>query len=304
MTLSEPERSTESDHAVLRRFNRVWTQRVGALDESFLGTGRALAESRLLFEIGPNGAGVHELRVALGLDSGYLSRLLRSLEASGLVTVTPDRADGRRRTASLTARGRVARHDLDSRSEDLARALVGPLGPRGRAQLDEALATAELLIRAATVDLSTVDPGTAAAVSAVESYFAELDERFPGGFDPGDAARSEQPAYRPPSGAFVLATSDGETVACGGVQRLDEGLAEIKRMWVSGAWRGAGIGSRMLAHLEDQARRLGYARVRLDTNGTLTEAIALYAAAGYHPIERYNDNPYAERWFEKTLTSR
>jgi GNAT superfamily N-acetyltransferase len=67
-------------------------------------------------------------------------------------------------------------------------------------------------------------------------------------------------------------------------------------------WRGAGLGSRMLRHLEDLARRLGHTRVVLDTNGTLLEAIAMYERAGYAHIERYNDNPYAEAWFEKPLS--
>ena len=72
-------------------------------------------------------------------------------------------------------------------------------------------------------------------------------------------------------------------------------------MWVDEDWRGAGLGSRMLRELEALAGRLGHRRVVLDTNGTLTEAIAMYGRAGYRPIERYNDNPYAEAWFEKDL---
>ena len=81
------------------------------------------------------------------------------------------------------------------------------------------------------------------------------------------------------------------------------GTGEVKRMWVHEQWRGAGLGSRMLRELEALAVRLGYDRVVLDTNRTLTEAIAMYERAGYTPIERYNDNPYAEAWFEKPLTA-
>ena len=107
--------------ATLRRFNRTYTQRIGALDESFLGTGRPLGPSRLLFEIGDDGATVRELRDRLGLDSGYLSRLLRSLEADALVVVRPDPDDRRRRRVTLTRRGRTAWRRLDERSEELAR---------------------------------------------------------------------------------------------------------------------------------------------------------------------------------------
>jgi GNAT superfamily N-acetyltransferase len=106
---------------------------------------------------------------------------------------------------------------------------------------------------------------------------------------------------RPPSGAFLVAVSDGAPVACGGVQRIAHGVGEIKRMWVDEAWRGAGLGSRMLRMLEAETRTLGYAVVRLDTNRALREAIAMYERAGYLEIDRYNDNPYAEAFFEKDL---
>ena len=99
----------------------------------------------------------------------------------------------------------------------------------------------------------------------------------------------------------LVATSDGEPVACGGVQGLPDGAAEIKRMWVDGRWRGAGLGARLLRHLEELSRERGYAVVRLDTNDTLVEAIAMYQRAGYRTIGRYNDNPWARCWFEKDL---
>ena len=288
--------------AVLRRFNRSYTQRIGALDDSFMGLGLPLGSARLLFEIGAEEAPtVQRLRARLGLDSGYLSRLLRSLEEQDLVAVEPDPADRRRRLVRLTARGRRTRRKLDDRSEALAARLVAPLSDRQRARLSEALATADLLVRAATVDLEQVDPTDPDARTAVDRYFAELDRRFDTGFDPGPG---DDPAlYRPPHGTFVVARSDGDPVACGGVQPLAEGTAEIKRMWVHDDWRGAGLGARMLRRLEDDARVAGYAVVRLDTNSALTEAIAMYERAGYGAIGRYNDNPYARAWFEKGLRS-
>jgi ribosomal protein S18 acetylase RimI-like enzyme len=85
---------------------------------------------------------------------------------------------------------------------------------------------------------------------------------------------------------------------------VDDATAEIRRMWIGPAWRGLGLGRRLLGHLETTAGGLGYRHVVLDTNQTLREAIALYEAAGYHSIERYNDNPYAQRWFAKELVSR
>src|SRR6185295_13526287 len=117
---------------VLRRFNRSWSQRVGLLEDSYLGQGRSLGASRLLFEIGRDGAGVLELRRRLGLDSGYLSRLLRGLEGDGLVAVRPDPQDQRRRLVVPTAKGRRAIDRLEERSEARAAALVEPLGDSQR----------------------------------------------------------------------------------------------------------------------------------------------------------------------------
>jgi GNAT superfamily N-acetyltransferase len=137
---------------------------------------------------------------------------------------------------------------------------------------------------------------------AVDEYFAELNSRFPSGFDGAAARAADAAAVGDVPAAFVVASSDGLPVGCGGVQQLTATTGEIKRMWVHPAWRGAGLGSRLLRHLESEAWELGYQTVRLDSNGTLTDAIALYERAGYHHIARYNDNPYAQVWLEKSLT--
>src|SRR4051794_930148 len=107
--------------ATIRQFNRTVTQRVGALEEAYLSRDRSLGQARLLWEMGPSEASLASLRARLGLDSGYLSRLLRSLEAEGLVVVEPDSGDGRQRLARLTSAGRAEWSILDERSDDLAR---------------------------------------------------------------------------------------------------------------------------------------------------------------------------------------
>ena len=289
------------DVETLRRFNRTYTQRIGALDESFLGLGLTLGAARLVFEIGRDGATVRGLRERLDLDSGYLSRLLRTLEEHDLVSVAADTADRRRRVVVLTRRGRATHRRLEDRSDVLATALLAPLTARQRARLATALATADLLVRAATVHLREVDPTSEAAVEALDRYFAELDARFVGGFDAFGARQDDAAAMAPGAGTFVVATSDGRPVACGGVQTIAPRVGEIKRMWVHPDWRGAGLGARLLRHLEDLTLGLGHGVVRLDTHGTLTEAIAIYERAGYRRIVRFNDNPYAQAWFEKAL---
>ena len=149
--------------------------------------------------------------------------------------------------------------------------------------------------------LRVVDPVSGAATTALGEYYAELDRRFPGGFVP-EPRDNGADALRAPGGAFVVATSDGAPVACGGVRRLDDSTGEIKRMWVAPDWRGAGLGARLLRRLEDEARRLGYARAVLGTNGVLTEALAMYGRVGYRTTGPYRlDNPYEQVFFEKPL---
>src|SRR3954452_11029484 len=251
---------------MLRRFNRAWSQRVGLLDESYLGQGRSLGASRLLFEMGPEGAGVLDLRRRLGLDSGYLSRLLRGLEEERLVDVRPDPGDQRRRVVVPTAKGRRAIARLEERSEERARALVDPLGAPQRRRLTDALATAERLIRSATCIVESVDVASDEAVAAVRRYFDELDRRFSDGFDAGESTTSDLEAMCPPSGDFLALRSESGVVACGGLQRHTRTVGEIKRMWVDPEWRGCGLAGRLLHALENRAAELAYREVYLDTN--------------------------------------
>ncbi|HEY4152042.1 MAG TPA: GNAT family N-acetyltransferase [Pseudolysinimonas sp.] len=146
-----------------------------------------------------------------------------------------------------------------------------------------------------------VDAGSAPAQAAMSSYFAELASRFPTGFDPTGYLAAEE--YNPPNGRFFLAMSGDEVMACGGVVWISGTTAEIKRMWVDPAWRGHGLATRLLAYLEQASLASGRATVRLDTNPVLLEAIAMYRKNGYRDTERYNDNPYAGLWFEKTVSA-
>jgi GNAT superfamily N-acetyltransferase len=144
-----------------------------------------------------------------------------------------------------------------------------------------------------------VDAGSPSAQAAMKAYFAELSRRFPAGFDPSGYLAPED--YNPPRGRFFLVVDEGEVMACGGLQWIDDRTAEIKRMWVDPVWRGRGIAGRLLRFLEQTALGSGRSTIRLDTNPVLLEAIAMYRRAGYADVERYNDNPYAGLWFEKTL---
>ncbi len=294
-----------SDHLMIeqvRSFNRTVTQRVGALDEAFLARRRPLGQSRVLWEIGPDGCDVRRLRASLELDSGYLSRLLRSLEDDGLVVVAPSGGDGRVRTARLTSSGLAERAELDRRSDAAAASMLGPLSARQRTRLVTAMAEVEQLLSASAVLVSVTDPRDPAARFCMAAYFAELSERFDAGFDPALSISADDAELTLPAGLLLLATLRGEAVGIGALKLHGDEPAEIKRMWVSKGARGLGLGRRLLADLEKCAVENGARIVRLETNRTLDEAIGLYKSAGYREVPAFNNEAYANHWFEKGLS--
>lgn len=285
--------------AQVRYFNRTVTQRLGVLNGNYLDSGRPLAEARLLFEIGKNGATVRDLRTRLGLDSGYLSRLLRVLEKDGLVASMRDDVDARVRKVRLTAEGERTCMGLEKRSQERAAALLAPLAPAQRTRLLDAMAEVERLMRAAAVTIEAADPSGAEAQACIQAYLDELQERLDDGFDPGRSVSADPDELVPPRGWFCLARLDGAPIGCGGVKIQDDGCGELKRMWVAPSARGLGIAQRLLAALEAWAAASGVDVLRLDTNRNLVEARALYVRNGYVEIPPYNSNPYAHYWFEK-----
>jgi DNA-binding MarR family transcriptional regulator/GNAT superfamily N-acetyltransferase len=286
--------------AQVRRFHRSVTQRIGVLEDDYLHRGRPLGEARVLWEIGPDGCDVRALRTRLGLDSGYLSRLLRSLEADGLVAVDARPTDRRVRHARLTAAGRRERAVLDRRSDELAWSCLAPLAPEQREQLVGAMAQVERLLTAGLVEVRPTDPADPTAVHCLREYFTELNQRFDAGFDPARSLAPDAGEFRPPTGLFLVATLRGEPVGCGALKFHDVAPPDIKRMWVSASARGLGIGRRLLQELEAVATTRSSV-VRLETNRALREAISMYRSAGYVEIEAFNDEAYAHHWFEKRL---
>lgn len=287
--------------AQVRRFNRLVTQRAGALDDQFLGRDRPLGESRLLYEIGPAGADLRDLRRRLGLDSGYVSRLIRTLQRKGFVRVRRGTADQRVRQAHLTAAGRREVREMSQRSDEAAAALLTTLPSPLRTRLVTAMAEVHRLLQLAGLRIGRIDPASPDARWCVSQYFEELDRRFESGFDPAASLSADDRELIPPAGAFLLASVDGQPVACGAVKTIAPAVGSLKRMWVADTVRGLGIGRHMLEALEDEARGLGLTTLRLETNHTLPEAIGLYRSAGFREVARLNADPYAHHWFEKRL---
>jgi len=286
--------------ARIRSFNRTVTRAIGALEDHFLGRHRSLGACRLLFEVGPAGLEVRELRARLGLDSGYVSRLLRELEAEKLIQVGPAPGDGRVRHVRLTKSGRRELALLNRLSDSAAEAMLKPLTQSQRTALTSAMGTVERLLLAGAVRLEIENPGSSAARYCLTGYFAELSERFEAGFNPALSISADVDELTPPRGFFVIARLKGEPVGCGAL-KCHSDFGEIKRMWVNASARGLGLGKRVLQRLEDIARQHRIPILRLETNRALVEAQSLYRGSGYQEVAAFNDEPYAHHWFEKRL---
>ncbi len=290
----------QSDLARIRRFNRAVTRETGAMEESFLGRGRPLGAARVLWAIGEEGRDVADLRAELALDSGLMSRLLRGLEAEGMAEVAPDPTDRRRRRATLTAKGQSERAEYDRLNDQMAEGMLAR-APRHRDALLAAMDLVAVTLNAERIDIRPADPADPVARACLAAYFALLADKIDGITaahvpDPDPEAAK----FRPPQGTFLLAWCDRLPVGCVSLKPLEEGVAEVKRLWVDPAARGLGLARRLMRAVEDAARDLGYRSLKLDTNAALPEAIALYERSGWAPTAPYTGFP-ATHWFAKPL---
>jgi len=285
----------------VRSFNRTITEHIGVLHDRFLGRNHPLGEARLLWEIGEQGVSVRSLRRRLGLDSAYVSRLLRSLEGQGLIVVGTSENDGRVRQVQLTEAGLRERAELDHRADAFARSLLEPLSESQRVKLVAAMTQVERILNASLVKIAVADPTSPDARWCFEQYFAELGERFEAGFDPTLSISAQAHELMLPAGLLLIAHLREEPIGCGALKLHENAPGEIKRMWVAPRARGLGLGRRLLEALERSAREVGVAVLHLETNRTLIEAIQLYRDCGYQEVKAFNNEPYAHYWFEKRL---
>jgi DNA-binding MarR family transcriptional regulator/GNAT superfamily N-acetyltransferase len=290
-----------SDILQIRSFNRIVAESIGAIDDHFLGRGRPMGESRLLWEIGVSGADVRALRARLNLDSGYLSRTLASLERQKLVSVVTHPADRRVRRACLTQAGLKERAELERLSDAVAARALEPLGDEQRRKLVAAMAEVERLLQPSLVHFALEEPDSDDARWCFEQYFGELDKRFEAGFDPSISLSADVDELRAPQGALIVARLHGRPIGCVALKFHKRSPAELKRMWVSPTARGMGVGRRLIVEAEKHARQSKARLIRLETNRTLREAISLYRQSGYVEVDAFNAEPYAHHWFEKRL---
>jgi GNAT superfamily N-acetyltransferase len=156
-------------------------------------------------------------------------------------------------------------------------------------------------VERAIPQIAPIDPDDPRAQHCLREYVAELDRRFPTGFDVARSIPADASQLRPPAGLMLLASLDSEPIGCGALKFHGADPTEIKRMWVAESVRGRGVGRLLLAELEARAAESSSPIVRLETNGALSEAVAMYRKAGYREVAPFNDEPYADHWFEKSL---
>lgn len=291
----------DAQAAALRAFNRFYTRRIGVLDEHLYGTGLTLPQTRVLWELAHReGVPAGELARQLGLDPGYLSRLLGTLKARRLVRARRSAADARQTLLSLTAAGQKVYAPMNAQSQAQTRALLAPLDDNGRRQLLQATRTIETLLgepprEPSPCVLRALQPGDIGWVVSrhgviyareygwditFEALVAQIASRFVEQFD----ARRE---------ACWIAEREGQNIGCVFLVqarddpsgKLQRGVAQLRLLVVEPSARGLGIGARLVAECERFARDAGYRRIRLWTQSILTAARAIYAKAGYRLID-------------------
>ncbi len=300
----------------IRRFNRFYTRRIGVLGQALLKSPYSLAEARVLYELanwsGDGAPAANEIARLLGLDPGYLSRMLQSFSQKGLVARTPSAFDGRRSLVALTGKGRKAFAQLDTRSHDQLAGMLGELDKDDQDKLVAAMAAIEGLLGAPGGTDATPAPAYLLRqhqpgdmgwiIHRHAALYAEeygWDERF-------EALVAEIVAkfihnYDPKRERCWLAERDGKILGSVCLVKQSAKVAKLRLLYVEPSARGLGIGKRLVAESERFARQAGYARISLWTQSILLAARGIYQSAGYRliaqqPHEDFGIKLTGEHW--------
>jgi DNA-binding MarR family transcriptional regulator/N-acetylglutamate synthase-like GNAT family acetyltransferase len=290
--MKESDSVTAARVAAVRGFNRFYTQKIGVLNERLLKSRFSLTEARVLYELAhrerPTAT---DLRGALGLDAGYLSRILRRFERRGLIARTASKADGRQSLLTLTAKGRTAFAPLDARSRRDIGALMGGLGVPDQARLVAAMATIERLLGAPPKDavpylLRPHQPGDMGWVVQRHGvlYAQEYgwDERFEGLV--AEIVAKFIAHFDPKKERCWIAERNGEIIGSAFLVKKSKTVAKLRLLLVEPAARGLGLGGRLVEECLRFARQAGYRKVTLWTNDVLHAARQLYVKAGFRKV--------------------
>lgn len=283
-----------ADTAAFRRFNRVYTRFIGTVTERFLQTQYSLAEGRVLYELAtqpqPRAKAIAD---TLGLDAGYLSRILARFEKAGLVSRRTSKSDNRASDLLLTAKGRAAFRTLNTRAEKQAHEVLEPMSPPARAQFIGAMRTIEGIVEPAlaaprSFTLRTHRPGDMGMVVALEG--AGYVDQF--GWDGTFEALVARIVadfianYDPARDRCWIADIDGRHVGhVFLVHHPDQpGTARLRLLYVDPSARGLGLGQALVAECVSFARLSGYGRITLWTQSILQSAHRIYQGAGFHLV--------------------
>ena len=295
MTMREELPNSELEERVraVRRFNRFYTCQIGVLKEGLLGSPLSLTEGRVLYELAQREqTTASELAQKLGLDSGYLSRMLKSFAAKGVVTKHASRSDRRQVVLTLTDGGREIFATIDSRSRDEIATLLEALPASHQAQLVAALERVERLlgVRSEEAGLAYIlrphqpsDMGWIihrhgvlyAEEYGLDATFEALVARIAAGFVENFDARRER---------CWIAERDREIVGSVLLVRDSEETAKLRLLFVEPKARRLGIGRRLVEECIGFARRTGYHKLTLWTNDVLVSARRIYEANGFHLV--------------------
>ncbi len=308
----------------VRAFNRFYTSVIGVLHEGLLRTPYTLTEARVVFELAQRGPGEHsevsELRRALDLDAGYLSRLLARFEADGLVARRPAAGDARKQVVRLTDQGRQVFAMLDARSAEEIRALLQDLPDADLARLLAAMATIRELLedpalpavaspRPRTVVLRAPEPGEYGWVVARHGALYAAEYGWDATFEALVAriVADHLTGHDPRREAAWIAELDGRPAGCVFCVARDAATAQLRILLVEPGARGLGIGTRLVGECLRFARDAGYERITLWTNDVLTAARRIYEAAGFELVEQEAHHSFGQdlvgQYWSKTLTT-
>jgi DNA-binding MarR family transcriptional regulator/GNAT superfamily N-acetyltransferase len=295
--------------AAVRRFNRFYTRRIGVVDERYLDSPYSLAEVRVLYELAHRDrTTAAELARELGLDPGYLSRLLRRFDKRGFLAREPSARDGRQTLLRLTEAGRAAFAPLDDGARAQMGDLVGRLAPSDRARLVGAMGTIERLLGDAPEPrvpflLRPHRPGDMGWI--VQRHGALYAEEY--GYDHEfEALVAEIVAaflrrFDPRRERCWIAEREGENVGSVFIVKESDEVAKLRLFLVEPSARGLGIGSRLVEECVRFSRSAGYRRIRLWTQSDLLAARRIYARAGFRPVAEephhsFGHDLIAETW--------
>jgi DNA-binding MarR family transcriptional regulator/GNAT superfamily N-acetyltransferase len=276
----------------VRRFNRFWTRRIGVLRDGYLESPFSLTEVRVLYELAhckETTAG--ELGEDLGLDAGYLSRIVSGFEKHGLIRKRRSQADGRRRLLRLTELGREAFAPLDARSRSEIGAMLGGMSVAGQERLVGAMRTIEGLLgaRPEPVVPYLLRPHRPGDMGWVVHRHGVLYAREYGWDEHFEALVAEIVAkfiqhYDPKRERCWIAEREGENVGCVFLVRETEEIAKLRLLLVESEARGLGIGSRLVEECIRFAGQTGYRKIMLWTNDVLNSARRIYQAKGFQLV--------------------